>query len=170
MSKKEYKFNPETLTYEPVERPVRLKRYENIRRILLFFLVAALINLVYSTTFYTPKLYHLEEQGAELVHRFDILSERITATGDKLGQLRQRDNYVYRSLFGADTLHIPGVYAPYEGKTYLGFNDDYDGIVLKSWQLLDAQSRLLYRQSVSLDQLQVLSKDKEKMAASIPAI
>lgn len=170
MSKKEYKFNPETLTYEPVERPVRLKRYENIRRILLFFLVAALINLVYSTTFYTPKLYHLEEQGAELVHRFDILSERITATGDKLGQLRQRDNYVYRSLFGADTLHIPGVYTPYEGKTYLGFNDDYDGIVLKSWQLLDAQSRLLYRQSVSLDQLQVLSKDKEKMAASIPAI
>ncbi|MBR2400365.1 MAG: M23 family metallopeptidase [Tidjanibacter sp.] len=170
MSKKEYKFNPATLTYEPVERPARLRRYVSIRRTLLFFIAAATINLIYSMAYYTPKLRRLEEQGSQTVHRFEMLNERIYATGDKIGQLRQRDNYVYRSLFGADTLTLAGIYTPYDNHTYADINDDYDGIVRESWELLDAQTRLLYRQSLSLDELQILSKDKEKMAASIPAI
>lgn len=170
MRKKEYKFNPETLTYEPIERPARLRRYATIRRILLFFIAAATINLTYSLAYYTPKLRSLEEQGRELSHNFEQLNERIASTASKMDELAHRDNYVYRSLFGADTLQIVGIYQPYSESVYASYSDDYNGIVANSWRLLDAQTRRLYRQSISLDELQVLSKDKEKMAASIPAI
>lgn len=170
MRKKEYKFNPKTLTYEPVERPRRLKRYLLARRCLLFFIAAMVVNLVYSLSYYTPKLRTLEQQGAKIAHRFAVLDSRLGSTEEKLGELAHRDNQVYRSLFGADTLSLEGIYTPYHASIYNGYNDDYNGIVRSAWQRLDALTRLTYRQSVSLDELQVLSKNKEKMAASIPAI
>lgn len=170
MSKKEYKFNPETLTYEPIEAPARLRRYRLIRRTLLFFIAAAVVNLVYSMTYYTPKLRSLEEDGDNIVAELNIVANRLTTTGDHLAQLHHRDNNVYRSLFGADTLSIAGIYTPYTNATYATYTDDYGGIVRDIWRTLDAQTRLVYLQSRSLDELQILSKDKEKMAASIPAI
>ncbi len=170
MRKKEYKFNPQTLTYEPVERPARLKRYFLARRCILFFIAAMVLNLVYSLSYYTPKLRSLEEQGVKIAHRFAILDSRIGSTEEKLDELSHRDNFVYRSLFGADTLSLAGIYVPYDNAIYEGYNGDYNGIVRSSWQRLDALTRLVYRQSLSLDELQILSKNKEKMAASIPAI
>lgn len=170
MQKKEYKFNPKTLTYEPVERPRRLRRYLLVRRCLLFFIAAMVLNLVYSLSYYTPKLRTLEQQGARIAHRFAVLDSRMGSTEEKLGELAHRDNHVYRSLFGADTLSLAGIYTPYNASIYEGYNGDYNGIVRSSWQRLDALTRLAYRQSLSLDELQVLSKNKEKMAASIPAI
>lgn len=170
MRKKEYKFNPKTLTYEPVERPRRLKRYLLARRCLLFFIAAMVVNLVYSLSYYTPKLRNLEQQGAKIAHRFAVLDSRLGSTEEKLSELAHRDNQVYRSLFGADTLLLAGIYTPYHISIYEGYNSDYNGIVRSAWQRLDALTRLTYRQSVSLDELQVLSKNKEKMAASIPAI
>lgn len=170
MSKKEYKFNPQTLAYEPIEAPARLRRYRIVRRSLLFFIAAAVINLVYSVTYYTPKLRALEEQGEQLVSELTLVADRLSTTSDRLGQLRHRDNNVYRSLFGADTLSVAGIFTPYSDATYEAYTDDYGGIVRDIWRTLDAHSRLIYLQSVSLDELQILSKNKEKMAASIPAI
>lgn len=170
MRKKEYKFNPHTLTYEPIERPARLKRYFFVRRCLLFFLAALVVNLVYSLTYYTPKLRALEQEGNLIANQFSILDSRFGSTEERLAELSHRDNYVYRSLFGADTLSIAGIYREFPSDIYEDYNSDYNGIVRNSWQRLDALTRRIYRQSVSLDQLQVLSKNKEKMAASIPAI
>ena len=170
MYKKEYKFNPQTLAYEQIERPKRLKRFTIIRRALLFVLASLVVNLVYSLTYYTPKVRSLEAEGSRLVGKFAVLDSRMAATDEKVSSLAQRDNYVYRSLFGADTLSIAGIYTPYSDATYSTLNGDYNGIVRGSWRSLDALTREIYRQSRSLDELQVLSKDKEKMAASIPAI
>ena len=170
MRKKEYKFNPETLTYEPVELPTRLKRYFFVRRLLLFILVALVVNMVYSHAFYTPKLTSLEREGNKIAHEFGVLGSRFSSTEEKLGELMHRDHYVYRSLFGADTLSVEGIYRDFASSAYEEYTDNYGGIVRSAWQRLDALTRLVYRQSISLDELQILSKNKEKMAASIPAI
>lgn len=170
MSQKEYKFNPETLTYEPVERPQRLKRYLAVRRFLLFFIAASVVNLVYSLSYYTPKLHRLEEQGVEVAGKIASLSSRIESTGAKIEELHHRDKHIYRALFGSDTLSIKGIYTPYAPSFYADCSSAYGGIALKAWKMLDAHTRLLYLESKSLDELQLLSKDKELMAASIPAI
>lgn len=168
MAKKEYKFNPQTLCYEPIEPPRRLKRYRQVRRIILLFIAAVVVNLIYSFHFYTPKTTALEKQTAKINRNYAILSEHIADMERKLFDLRSRDNSVYRPLFGADTLSIAGIYNPYTADHYASL----EGLdIAKQTELrLDQQSRLIYRQSLSLDELQVLSKDKEKMAASIPAI
>lgn len=170
MQKKEYKFNPQTLTYEPVERPKRLQRYLVVRRMLLFVLTALVVNLIYSLSYYTPKLRSLQEEGSAIRGGFGTLEGRMVSIDQKITTIAHRDAKVYRSLFGADTLTIQGIYTPYPESTYEAMNGDYDGVVRSSWRTMDALTREIYRQSLSLDELQVLSKDKEKMAASIPAI
>lgn len=170
MAKKEYIFNPTTLAYEPVRRPVRLRRYIIARRGILLFIVAAVVNLVYSFEFYTPKMHAIESDRSEILGQYDVLSERISSMGTTIGEIAQRDNFVYRPLFGADTLSLMGIYSPFSESFYNGFEEDWQQVAKLTWQELDQQTRLLYRQSISLDQLQSLSKDKEKMAASIPAI
>lgn len=170
MSQKEYRFNPETLTYEPIERPARLKRYLLVRRFLLFFIAASAVNLFYSLSYYTPKLHNLEERGVEMASNISSLTERIESTGAKIGELRHRDTNIYRALFGSDSLTIDGIYTPYDQSIYAEYSDAYGGVATQAWMKLDAYTRLLYLQSKSLDDLQLLSKDKELMAASIPAI
>ena len=170
MAKKEYIFNPSTLAYEPVRRPARLRRFFVVRRTLLFFIAAAVINLVYSFGFYTPKMHSIESRRSQILGHYDVLDERISSMGVTIGELAQRDNFVYRPLFGADTLALEGVYAPFSAEFYDGFEAGWQQMAKQTWLNLDQQTRLLYRQSLSLDQLQVLSKNKEKMAASIPAI
>ncbi len=170
MAKKEYIFNPQTLTYEPIRQPARLRRYVLVRRGVLFFIAAAIINLVYSLGFYTPKMRAIEKQRAQIEARYDLLDERISSMGATIGAITQRDDHVYRALFGADTLSLAGIYTPYDEGRYTDFEDDHMQSAKRVWLALDEQTRLLYRQSVSLDQLQALSKTKEKMAASIPAI
>ena len=170
MSQKEYIFNPETLTYEPVERRARLKRYFAARRFLLFFLAASVVNLVYSLSYYTPKLQKLEKEGVAIAGQINSLAERIESSGEKIGELRHRDTRIYRALFGSDTLSVDGIFTPYNNAFYAGCCEAYGGVVGKTWRMLDGYSRLLYLESKSLDDLQLLSKDKELMAASIPAI
>ena len=170
MAKKEYIFNPSTLAYEPVRRPARLRRFSIVRRSILFFIAAAVINLVYSFGFYTPKMQSIESRRGAILGRFELLDERINSMGTTIGEIAQRDNFVYRPLFGADTLTIDGVYATFGADFYDSFNEPWQKVAKQTWEDLDQQTRLLYRQSLSLDQLQVLSKNKEKMAASIPAI
>lgn len=170
MAQKEYKFNPETLAYEPLRRPERLSRFYLIRRLLLFFIAAAAINIVYSYEYYSPKTRAIEDNGFEVERQYDILADKVENMGVKIGELRQRDNFVYRPLFGADTIAVEGVYTPFAGNVYTPYEHDYLQSTKQLWMALDQQTRLLYQQSISLDQLQVLSKDKEKMAASIPAI
>ena len=170
MAKKEYIFNPSTLAYEPVRRPARLRRFSIVRRSILFFIAAAVINLVYSFGFYTPKMQSIESRRGAILGRFEVLDERINSMGTTIGEIAQRDNFVYRPLFGADTLTIDGVYATFSADFYDSFNEPWQKVAKQTWEDLDQQTRLLYRQSLSLDQLQVFSKNKEKMAASIPAI
>ena len=171
MSKKEYKFNPQTLTYEVIATPFRLRSYRILRKILIGFILASLVNFLFSYFFYTPKMYYIERDNREMLMKYDILQEKIGAATHKISEIKHRDQHVYRSLFAADTLAIPGIYNDYSEEKYEEFQyDRYTPLMAATWNDLDAMARLIYLESVSLDELQMLSFDKERMAQSIPAI
>ena len=116
-------------------------------------------------------MYRIGERNNELLLKYDILNDKIDAATAKLEELRHRDNRVYRSLFASDSLNLRGIYTDYPDTKYARMEDDmYAPLMTGTWKNLDAMSRLLYLESKSLDQLEVLSKDKEEMAEAIPAI
>ncbi len=132
----------EALTREVVTAPFRLRTYRLLRKILVGFILVSIANVVFSYFFYTPKIYRIH-----------------------------RDNYVYRPLFSTDTLSIEGVWQPYPDSKYASMQgDDYEPLMTGTWRSMDALARQLYLESVSLDELQSLSKNKERLSAAVPAI
>ncbi|MBE6195268.1 MAG: M23 family metallopeptidase [Rikenellaceae bacterium] len=124
-----------------------------------------------SYLFYTPKMHHIAAENREVVLKYEILQDRIASMQSKIDEIRHRDHFVYRPLFSSDTLALQGVYIPYPDSKYSSLSgDEYSELMTSTWKQLDAVTRQAYAASRSLDELQVLAKDKEQMALAIPAI
>lgn len=171
MARKKYKFNTETLTYEVIKTPFMLRLYRFMRKLLIGFILASLINFVFSYFFYTPKMSRIVSENNDIEIKYTILNDKINAARKKINEIKHRDNNVYRMLFAADTLAIPGIYDPYPLSKYENVEGDlYSDIMVATWMELDALTKLVYLESMSMDELQVLSMDKEKMSLAVPAI
>jgi len=156
---------------EAAEAPLRLRFYRFVRKALIGFILVSIANVLFSQLFYTPKIYRIDRSNRELMIRYRILQERIRTARQQVEEIRHRDNHVYRSLFATDTLSLPGVWQPYPETKYAAMTDDeFAPLMVGTWKELDALARMLYQESVSFDELQALSKDKERLAAAIPAI
>lgn len=171
MAQKKYKFNPQTLTFEVIAIPFRLRFYRFLRKVLIGFILASLVNFAFSYFFYTPKMSRINRENSDLMLKYELLNDKIGAAAKKINDIKYRDNNVYRMLFATDTLAIPEAYQPYPDSKYAQFADDrYADIMNYTWRELDAMTRLVYLESRSLDELQTLSLDKELMALAVPAI
>lgn len=161
----------QVLTHGVVTAPFRLRTYRLIRKILIGFILVSIANVLFSYFFYTPKMYRILRDNRETVIRYRILQDRIRTAQKRVDEIRHRDNYVYRSLFSTDTMSIEGVWQPYPDTKYAALlDDDYAPLMVGTWRQLDALARTLYLESVSFDELQAFSQDKEKMSAAVPAI
>ena len=149
----------------------RLRSYRLVRNLLIGFILVTICNLLFSSLFYTPKMFRLADEKRELKLKYEILQNRIRSSQRILDEIRHRDNYVYRPLFSSDTLTIEGIYNPYEQNKYASFEgEEFSPMVTGVWLEMDQLARSLYLESKSLDELQILSKDKEKFSTVIPAI
>ena len=171
MAKKEYKFNPQTLSYDVISTPSTIRLYRVLRRVLLGFILASVVNFIFSHLYYTPKMSSILSNRSELLLKYKILNDKIEASQLKIASVKHRDNNVYRQLFVVDTLKIPQVYEEYPTSKYESFRGIYsEDVILNTWLKLDAMTRLVYLESKSFDQLQDLTQHKGLMAMSIPAI
>ena len=149
----------------------RLRAYRLVRNLLIGFILVAICNLLFSSLFYTPKMFRLADEKRDLKLRYEILQSRIHSAQRQLEQIRHRDNHVYRPLFASDTLYIDGIYNPYDDAKYADiWGDEYSPVMVEMWQDIDQLARSLYQESLSLDELQALTEDKEKFSTAIPAI
>ena len=170
MTEKEYRFNPETLVYDEIKEPIRIRLYRIMRKGLIILIVVCIMNLIFSLIFHTPKMNRIAQENEEILSRYELLNERIRQASAHIDELHNRDINVYRPLFGADSLEIIGIDIPYPDSVYSYLNDYTNGGIAKSsWLALDALTRKVYLESRSLDELQMLATDKEAMATSIPA-
>lgn len=149
----------------------RLRSYRLVRNLLIGFILVAICNLLFSSLFYTPKMFRMADERRSLRLKYEILESRVASAKRQLEQIRHRDNYVYRPLFSSDTLSIDGVYDRYADSKYASLDgNDYSLVMKRMWQQMDQLARSLYLESKSLDELQILSKDKERFSTSVPAI
>ncbi len=185
MAQKGHIFDPHTLTHEAqiltreaktvtrevVRAPFRLRTYRLLRKILIGFILVSIANVVFSQFFYTPKMYRINRDNRDLMIRYRIMQDRIHTARKRVEEIRMRDNYVYRSLFSTDSVSIGGVWQAYPDEKYASMGEDNFGpLMVGTWKQLDALARVLYLESVSFDELQAMSRDKEKLSTAIPAV
>ncbi len=149
----------------------RARAYYTLRRLLIGFILISIANALFSQLFYTPKIHNLNKKNREIEIKFNLLNSRIDADRRKLAEIKSRDNGVYRSLFGVDSLIIEGSDTPYPSSKYEGLeNHLYSPLMNTTWQKVDMLAKGYYASSLSLDELQRLAQNKEDLSAALPAI
>jgi murein DD-endopeptidase MepM/ murein hydrolase activator NlpD len=167
-----YRYNPETLSYEKV----RMSWGERILRGLIF--VAPTITLGVLLAFFianridSPKEVRLRKENAFYKKQFDEMNQTLELMTRVLDEMEKRDRSVYRVAFNADVfpeeLRQMGVGGADKYRELEGF--PYSELMKKTKEKMDGLERRMYAQSLSLQELTQIARDKENRLASIPAI
>ena len=172
MTKKKYKFNPETLNYERIGISIK----EKLTRIIAFFSSSLAFSLIWVGIviyFYeTPRTKALQRENQELLSQYELLLKDLEKVENVLTDLQQRDDNIYRVIFETDP--IPSTIR----KAGFGGTNKYtqlermsnSALVVEAARKLDILSKEAYIQSKSFDEVMKLALNKEDMLVSIPAI
>jgi murein DD-endopeptidase MepM/ murein hydrolase activator NlpD len=174
MGKKEkFVYNIHTLTYEKVVVPLKTRILQAFGFFSVVLLTSVLLLVVLYTYFPSPREQELLREIEQMDDKFAQLNEQLDLMSKVLENVQERDANVHRAVFGmdpidADVWHggIGGHDAHPEAAAF-----KYGAQSLRtSLEKMDKLSRQIALQSQSLDTIQELASDKQRMLASIPSI
>jgi murein DD-endopeptidase MepM/ murein hydrolase activator NlpD len=172
MAGTKYKFNPESLSFDRI----RLGFRAVMLRALAYFVGSLLIALVYYLIFAifidSPKEKALLREIDQLTLQYELINREMGNLEKVIAQLQETDDNLYRTIFEAEpipaTLRQGGSGGVNRYKELEGFNNSE--VVVETASRLDNIRKQIYIQSKSFDELIDLSRRKEEMLRSIPAI
>lgn len=175
MSKlRKYRFNPETLNYEEVRKPLSFRLMKTALVCTLSFSLFVLYVFIYQGVFnmQSPKTVILKRKNAELHSKLDVLEQKCSKYTSILEELQMRDNTVYRPIFGMDSISLDTREAGYGGVDRYSYLELYNasGELAILSAKLDMLSKRTYVQIKSLDEISILAQNTEDMSNCIPSI
>lgn len=173
MAKNNYQFNPETLCFEKVERQFLARLYKVILpQLLLSLILGIFMFTVVSYYVKSPVETNIIEKSNNLKLKYKLLNKQLEQTTICLGKLENRDDNVYRMIFDAKPISDAKRRAGFGGSDRYAHLKRYDNskLLINTTRKLDILSKKMLVQSNSYKEITNLVNDKEKMAASIPAI
>lgn len=174
MSSIKYYYNPKTCKYERYNRSKWDILLNTLGLISLASVLSVGILIIFSLYFDSPKELFLKRENKELTYYYKILEEQVANMDQMLGDLRQRDDNLYRVIFEtepmSDAIRNAGI----------GGSDRFLEMKqkgLKKEKLLvditgkvEKLKRKMYIQSVSYDEIYRLASSKDEYWAAVPAI
>lgn len=172
MKKIKYYYNTNTLRYEKLEVPLRVKLLRIFGFIAAAFVTAALISYVAFQFIGSPNEKLLRIQNEQLRDRYNVLNAQVKTLDQQMKELEKRDNNIYRSIFEAspipDSARAKELENRIEMATVEGMaNNELLGSLVTS---LNNLSSRINKQKGSYAEVDELLKDKEKLLAHTPAI
>jgi murein DD-endopeptidase MepM/ murein hydrolase activator NlpD len=168
MSKREkFIFNTHTLTYERMVEPLK-ERVIRVFKFLSTALVTAVLMLAILYKFFpSPREQAILSQKRLSEDKYVALNGKYEQMSKVLDNIQERDASVHRTMFGMDPIDKDVWNGGVGGAAqFVDFEQDVKNAMLKA-ERLEYQ---LVLQSKSLDTLQKLARDKDKMLTSIPSI
>ncbi len=173
---RQYILNRETLEYEEVEQLSTTRRYIRtvvsyaVSSISVFVLSLYLITDVFHTR--TPKGMIVYRDYSEWRSKLNLLERRLEAADQSLLDMERRDNMLYRSVFGMETIPDDIRNAGYGGvDRYADIRSrDYTGTLTSAAMRSEILLKKAYIQSKSFDQVAMVSERAAEMALCAPTI
>ncbi|MBL7698455.1 MAG: peptidoglycan DD-metalloendopeptidase family protein [Chitinophagaceae bacterium] len=172
MKKVKYYYNTNSLRYEKLETPLRVKLLR-----VLGFLSAALVTAVIIVSIayrYFPSANEkrLQQQNEALKENYLVLDERARKLQDRMHVLEERDNEIYRAIFEAnpipDSARLMEIQQQQEIRLVMSLNRfELEESVVST--LGNIERRMVF-QDKSYEQLSGFIKNKEQLLACTPAI
>ncbi len=172
MKQAKYIFNTQTLQYEKVETPLRVRLLRIFGFLAAALVTAGLIAFAAFRFIGSPQEKYLQSQNRYLRDQYEQLGEKMKEVEIKLADLEKRDNEVYRSIFEANP--IPdSARAQLEAEALEIAKIQRmasEQLIPSIQKILDALAERMQVQEKSYKQVEELVKDKATMLAHTPAI
>jgi murein DD-endopeptidase MepM/ murein hydrolase activator NlpD len=172
MKKIKYYYNTNTLRYEKLETPLRVKLLRVFGFVAAALVTAALISYVAFQFIGSPKEKILEQQNKALKDNYNDLEDQLNSVQQQMKELEKRDNDVYRAIFEANPIPDSARAKELETKQEIAKVEkikDYQ-LVASITNTLDNLTNRIAAQKKSYDQVEELVKNKEQLLSHTPAI
>ena len=172
MAKKKYKINPETLAMEQVEHGFRYWVRQTGIYILAGIVIGVFFLYLFLTFFPSPREKQLLREKASLESQLEVLNSQVDQMQVVMTDLQQRDDNLYRVLFGAEPIPLSvrqGAQCKidyYEQLAQMTNSELAADLSLK----VDLLEKEMYVQAKSYDEVAQMAKEQEIRMENIPAI
>jgi murein DD-endopeptidase MepM/ murein hydrolase activator NlpD len=172
MAKVKYSYNPESLSYDRIEKSFGKKLLVILSYFIVLLTAAVILNLLYSGLFNTPKEKKLMRENNQLLFQYELLSEKISNLESVLADIEKRDDNIYRTIFNAEPIPRSVRDAGFGGVNRYEYLEGFDqsGVVIETAKKLDKLTKAVYVQSKSYDEIINLAMNREDQLACLPAI
>ncbi len=173
MRKEKFVYNRHTLRYEKVEESLSTRILRIFGFVCAAIFTAFIFTLILHEYFPSPKEKALLQEIDAMEAEYDKLNADFEVVQGVLDNLKDRDAYAYRMIFGMNPIDED----VWEGG--VGGHDEYENlreyrhggeVMAQSWERVRKLRHQLALQSKSLDTLMNMATEKEKMLASMPSI
>lgn len=172
MKKIKYYYNTNTLRYEKLETPLRVK----LLRVLGFFSTAIVTALILVSIIYkyfpSANEKRLAQRNDALKDNYYVLDDKIKKLQDQMGELEKRDNHVYREIFEAnpipDSARAKALDQQKEIQLVQGM--DQENLATSIANTLNNLTSRIAVQTKSYAEIEGFVKNKEQLLACTPAI
>lgn len=172
MKKIKYYYNTNTLRYEKLEVPLRVKLLRIFGFVATAVVTAILISYFAFQFVGSPNEKLLRRQNQRLEDRYAQLDEQLQSMDQQMKELEKRDNNVYRSIFEAnpipDSARAKELEDQKEFATIMGMNNDelFNSIT----HTINNLNNRIKIQNASYNEIDGLVKNKEALLSHTPAI
>lgn len=172
MKKIKYYYNTNTLRYEKLETPLRVKLLRVFGFVAAALVTAALISYVAFQFIGSPNEKRLGDQNKALRDNYNEMEDELKSVLQQMKELEKRDNDVYRAIFEAnpipDSARAKELADKLEAATVEKIKDNQ--LVASIIQTLNNLKSRINAQKKSYDQVDELVKNKEELLSHTPAI
>jgi len=172
MKKIKYYYNTNTLRYEKLETPLRVKLLRVFGFVAAALVTAGLISYLAFQFVGSPKERILQQQNKNLKDNYYDLLDELESVQNQMKELEKRDNDVYRAIFEANPIPDSARAKELEEKLEIAKVEKLRDHQLVS-SINNTLNNLLSRinsQKKSYDEVDELVKNKEKLLSHTPAI
>jgi len=173
MRKEKFVYNTQTLRYEKVVDPLRVKLLKFLGFICAVGVSAVIVISIVLAYFPSPKEKALLREIEQMKFQYMALNSDFDMMSKVLNNIHERDASVHRMIFGMEPVDQDvwnggtGGSAKYNNLTKFKNSGE---LLISAKTEVDKIKNKLAVQSKSLDEITALAKDRENMWASIPAI
>ena len=174
MKRVKFYYDAEKLAFKQIVT----KNSTKIGYVMLFLLASALFGflgvfILSNTNFFETPKSKLQTRELEIMKlNYNLLNGKIALMDEALAAIEERDNSIYRVYFNSDPISNEVRRAGLGGKNRYKDLEDFNtsDLIIGSTKKVDEIMKALAVQSVSLDEITKLAKQKALLLKSIPAI
>jgi len=172
MSKEDFSYNHDTLSYEPITTSIREKFFKWGRWLVASIAISVCYYVIYSFFYDTPKERSMTNQLAVLKFNYQMLSQDLHHIDRILSDIQKRDDDVYRTILESDPIPASIRQAGFGGVNRYETLEGYENsnLMITVNKHIDRILKQLFVQSTSYDELIAKAINKEQMTNSRPAI